>query len=106
MDSRNADKSMNYATWLLTEGIIDLQQMKNLEKYVTCGGDVYRAQIIGYFDDGGVAARIEVILDVSAQPAKVLFWRDISNLGKGFTLEELGTQSTTFMSSTIIPTTQ
>ena len=58
--------------------------------YVTCGGDVYRIQAIGYFDDGGVSARIEAIIDASTQPATVLFWRDISHLGRGFTLEELG----------------
>jgi hypothetical protein len=94
VDPTNADKSMNYATWLLTEEIVNLTQMKALEKYVTCGGDVYRVQAIGYFDDGGVAARIEVVLDASTQPATVLFWRDISHLGRGFTLDELGTQAT------------
>jgi len=92
-NSKISDKSMNYATWLLTEEIVTLKQMQALEKYVTCGGDVYRVQAIGYFDDGGVAARIEVVLDASTQPATVLFWRDISHLGRGFTLDELGTAS-------------
>jgi type II secretory pathway component PulK len=94
MDPTNADKSMKFAIWLLSEEIVTLKQMKALEKYITCGGDVYRVQAIGYFDDGGVAARIEVVLDASTQPATVLFWRDISHLGRGFTLEELGTQAT------------
>jgi type II secretory pathway component PulK len=93
MDTKGADISHKYETWLLTEGIVTLKQMKALEPYVTCGGDVYRIQAIGYFDDGGVAARIEAIVDASTQPATVLFWRDISHLGRGFTLEELGSQS-------------
>ena len=84
------DTSHSFATWLLSDGLVTLNQMKKFEQYVTCGGDVYRVQAIGYFDDGGVAARIEVILDASTQPATVLFWRDISHLGRGFTLDELG----------------
>jgi type II secretory pathway component PulK len=95
MDTINADKTFKFATWLLSEDIVDLEQMKSLEKYITCGGDVYRIQAIGYFDDGGVSARIEVILDASTQPATVLFWRDMSHLGRGFTLQELGSQTTT-----------
>jgi hypothetical protein len=93
MDTKNADAGRKYETWILSEGIVTLKQMKALEPYVTCGGDVYRIQAIGFFDDGGVAARIEVIVDASTQPATVLFWRDISHLGRGFTLEELGTAS-------------
>ena len=90
MDPKSIDASHGFATWLLSDGLVTLKQMKAMEQYVTCGGDVYRVQAIGYFDDGGVAARIEVILDASTQPATVLFWRDISHLGRGFTLDELG----------------
>ena len=93
MNPTGADTSHNFATWLLSDGLVTLKQMKAMEQYVTCGGDVYRVQAIGYFDDGGVAARIEVILDASTQPATVLFWRDISHLGRGFTLDELGSTS-------------
>ncbi|MGA2798765.1 MAG: hypothetical protein ABSE63_14385, partial [Thermoguttaceae bacterium] len=94
MDPKNADSNHGFATWMLSDGLVTLDQMKKFEQYVTCGGDVYRVQAIGYFDDGGVAARIEVILDASTQPATVLFWRDISHLGRGFTLDELGSTST------------
>ena len=40
-----------YETWPLTDGIVDLDKMKQLMPLVTAGGDVYRAQIIGYFDE-------------------------------------------------------
>ncbi len=95
MDPKSLDASHKFATWLLTDGLITLDQMKKIEPYVTCGGDVYRVQAIGYFDDGGVAARIEAILDAGTQPPTVLFWRDMSHLGRGFTLDELGGSTST-----------
>jgi DNA uptake protein ComE-like DNA-binding protein len=96
MDPKSLDAAHKFATWLLSDGIVTVEQWKkwNLDKYITCGGDVYRVQAIGFFDDGGVAARIEAILDASTQPPTVLFWRDMSHLGRGFTLEELGSTST------------
>ena len=51
---------------------------------------VYRAQVIGYYDDGRAASRLEVVLDATQQPARVLLWRDISHLGRGYALETLG----------------
>jgi len=54
---------------------------------------VYRAQVIGYYDDGRAASRLEVVLDATQQPASVLLWRDISHLGRGYSLETLGAAS-------------
>ena len=39
------DPARRHPTWLLAEGIIDLPTMRSLAPYLTCGGDVYRAQI-------------------------------------------------------------
>ena len=58
--------------------------------FVCAGGSVYRAQVIGYYDDGRAASRLEVVLDATQQPARVLLWRDISHLGRGYALETLG----------------
>jgi uncharacterized membrane protein YgcG len=76
-------------TWLLTDGVVTLAQMKALEPYVTCGGNIYRGQVVGYFDGGGPAARIEVMIDATVQPANVVSWREISHLGRGFALSDL-----------------
>jgi hypothetical protein len=76
--------------WLLTEGLVDLPQMKVLLPYVTAGGNVFRAQIVGYFDDGGPAARAEVIIDATRPPARQLYWKDLKMLGPGYPLELLG----------------
>jgi hypothetical protein len=86
-----ADASeMGHETWLLTQGLVTLDEMKALMPFVCAGGSVYRAQVIGYYDDGRAASRLEVVLDATQQPARVLLWRDISHLGRGYALETLG----------------
>lgn len=79
-------------TWLLSEGIVKLDQMKSLLPYVTTGGDVYRCQVVGFFDKDGPAVRIEAVLDATRAPAGVLFWKDLSRLGRGYSLETLGAE--------------
>jgi type II secretory pathway component PulK len=93
MNPKDADASRRYETWLLDEGIVDLTQMKALMPYVTGGGSVFRAQVIGYFDEGGPAARLEAIIDATVTPPRVVFWRDISHLGRGYPVEILGTEA-------------
>lgn len=93
MDPTSAQTSRRYETWLLTEGIVTLDKMKALMPYITCGGDVYRLQVFGYADDGSVMTRLEVIIDASTQPVRVLFWRDISHLGRAYTPAILGVGS-------------
>jgi type II secretory pathway component PulK len=82
--------SRRHETWILSEGLVTLEQMKTLMPFITAGGSVYRAQVIGYSDLGGPAVRIETVLDATTTPAKIVFWRDISNLGQGYPLETLG----------------
>jgi hypothetical protein len=79
-----------YETWLLTEGVVTLAEMKQLSPFICAGGDVYRAQVVGYFDNGGPSCRVEVVLDATIQPPRLLLWRDISHLGRGYALETLG----------------
>lgn len=89
-----ADASnLSHETWLLTEGLVTLAEMQMLMPFVCAGGSVYRAQVIGYYDDGRAASRLEVVLDATQQPARVLLWRDISHLGRGYALETLGMAS-------------
>ena len=94
-DPIEADPNQLYETWLLTDGIVTLDEMKEMMPYVCSAGSIYRAQIIGYFDAGGPAARIEVVLDATNQPPSVVFWRDMTNLGRGYPLETLGIEAGT-----------
>jgi type II secretory pathway component PulK len=82
--------SQQHPTWLLTEGLIGLDQMKQLMPYVTGGGAVYRATVIGYTDAPGPAARVEVVIDASQSPPRLLSWKDRSHLGIGYSKALLG----------------
>jgi len=93
-DPTNAAPERRHETWILAEEIVTLEEMKAMLPFVTGGGNVFRAQAIGYFDQGGPAVRIETVLDATASPPKVVFWRDLSHLGRGYALETLGTEVT------------
>ena len=66
--------------------------MKQLVPFICAGGDVYRAQVVGYYEDGGAASRAEVIFDATGAVPRVVSLRDISHLGRGYPLEMLGVQ--------------
>ena len=93
-DPLEADESQAYTVWPLLQGLVDLETMKSLERYVCTGGSVYRAQIVGYYDGGGPWSRLEVIFDATQSPPAVLSWNDIGHLGQGYPLDMLGTEET------------
>ncbi len=76
--------------WLVIEGFCSANTMQGLDPYLTARGDVYRAQSVGYFDDGGPVVRLEAVIDAAVQPARILNIRDLSELGRGFTRQQLG----------------
>lgn len=79
-----------HETWLLTEGIVTMTEMKLLQPFICSGGHTYRAQVVGYFQNGEAAARAEAIFDATGQLPRVVLWRDMSHLGRGYALETLG----------------
>lgn len=79
-----------HETWILVEGIVTLDQMKQLMPFVNAGGDVYRAQVVGYFQGGEASSRAEAVFDATGTSPRLLFWRDISHLGRGYAVETLG----------------
>ena len=87
------DENRQFETWPLVEGMITLEQMRLLAPLVTGGGDVYRAQIVGYFETTGVSHRAEVVIDATSLNPKIVAWRDLSHLGRGFDLSVLGLRS-------------
>ncbi len=94
-DGFSADASAEYrdAIWVYTEGLVDLQQMRRLEPYLTCGGDVFRAQVVAFGGATGLVARAEVVLDASISPPRQVYWKDLGLLGRGFTDGELGSET-------------
>ena len=89
-ETESEDPNRLHETWLITEGIVTTDEMRNLVPLLTCGGDVFRAQIVGYFEKGGAAHRSEFIVDATTVNPKIVAWRDLSHLGRGFDLSLLG----------------
>jgi DNA uptake protein ComE-like DNA-binding protein len=83
-----------YETWLLQNDIVDLATMKKLMSLVTTGGNVFRAQIVGFFDEGGPADRVEVIIDATKSPPVVRRRLSLRNLAVGYSPEDLGVPET------------
>ncbi|MBA2113931.1 type II secretion system protein GspK [Bremerella alba] len=86
------DPITRHETWILLRGIVTTEQMLSLSPFVCAGGDVYRAQVVGYFEDGSAFSRQEVVIDATQPQPKVMLWRDISELGRGHPLEVLGVE--------------
>jgi type II secretory pathway component PulK len=72
--------------WLVTEANFDPNNLSALNQYITAGSQVYRIQSIGYFDGGGPTARIEAVIDANNQRPRIVSWRDLTELGKGFNI--------------------
>jgi len=87
------DPDRRHATWLLAEGLVDLERMKALLPYLTGGGDVFRGQIVGFFDDLPQASRVEVVIDATSNPPRQLYREDLRHLGRGYSLSALGAES-------------
>ena len=95
IDARPAEPSeenpnLRFETWIMTEGLVTLSEMRALQPFICAGGDIYRAQIVGYFEGGTASSRAEVIWDATSRVPRILSWRDMSHLGRGYALDTLG----------------
>jgi hypothetical protein len=81
--------------WLMTDANIPVQTMRSLERYITARSQVYRVQSIGHFEGGGPTARIEAVIDVNAGRPRIVYWRDLTELGKVINLQNANAQTPT-----------
>jgi hypothetical protein len=79
----------NTTGWLYFEGLISLNSMIALDPWLTARGDVYRAQVFGFFDGGGPITRLEAMVDGTQKPPRVIFQRDLNSLGHGYSRIQL-----------------
>lgn len=89
----NDSENRKFETWPLVEGLITIDQMRLLMPIVTSGGDIYRAQVVGYFEGKNASSRAEVVIDATSVNPKVIYWRNLSHLGRGFDVAVLGVRS-------------
>ncbi len=75
--------------WLVSQGIVDLPTMIKLDRFLTGRGHVFRAQVVGFFEDGGGYTRIEATIDSTESPARIVAVSDLTELGRGYTTAEL-----------------
>lgn len=80
----SSDPIYQTPAWLITEAGLDPQQMRTLERYITARSQVYRVQVLGYFEGGGPSVRVEAVIDTNAGRPRVSYWRDLTELGRGF----------------------
>jgi hypothetical protein len=79
-----------FETWLAVEGYLTMEQMRGLLPLVTCGGDVYKAQVVGYLEGSAAFSRIEVVVSGAGELPEILFFRRLDHLGRGFNISTLG----------------
>jgi type II secretory pathway component PulK len=72
--------------WLLTEANISANTLQTVDRYITARPQVYRVQSVGYFEGGGPTARIEAIIDTNGGRPRIIYWRDLTEMGKGYDL--------------------
>ena len=77
----NRNTRKRHAVWLLSEKIVDKETMKKLSARLTTGGDVYRAQVVGFFDRQGTTSRAEVVVDATVQPPRQIYSKDLTMYG-------------------------
>lgn len=73
----------------LAQGM-DLVTLRRLLPYITAGGDVFRGQIVAFWDDDTPSMRAEFVLDATSSPARQVYWKDLTMFGMVFLKEELG----------------
>ena len=47
---------------------------------------VFRVQVVGYYDASGPVVRLEAVIDTNRGSPRILFWRDLTELGRGYDL--------------------
>ncbi|MGL6076994.1 MAG: hypothetical protein ACRC8S_22795, partial [Fimbriiglobus sp.] len=72
--------------FIFSQANVPISRFANLEKYMTGKTMVYRVHSVGYFGRGGTASRIEAVIDTNLGHPRILYYRDVSDLGKGFDL--------------------
>lgn len=89
-DPDGSDLNRNWETWILAEGIVTLEEMKAMMPFITANGHVYRAEVVGFFQEGKISSRASVVFDTTDRFPRILFWRDKGHLSLGYTHEFLG----------------
>ncbi len=78
------DTTFQSPSWLVTDANFTTAKLRTLERYITSKTQTYRVQSLGYFDQGGPVVRIEAVIDTNGGAPRILLFRDLTELGRGF----------------------
>ncbi|MEE2615455.1 MAG: hypothetical protein VYC62_07655 [Verrucomicrobiota bacterium] len=67
--------------WLIETDIIDIEQFKELEPFLTARSFQFHVQIIGYGLPSGRFRTIEAVVDLIGTTPKIIYLRDLTKLG-------------------------
>jgi DNA uptake protein ComE-like DNA-binding protein len=76
--------------WLIIKANMSANTLRALERYITARTQVYRVQSVGFFDAGGPSARVESVIDTNLGYPRIIYYRDLTELGRGFSQSVLG----------------
>jgi len=81
----------NYSdpTWLVTQQIVNLERFRKLQPYLTMGGDLFQAQIIGSYGPNSPAHRALLMLDATETDTRQIYYVDLSRRGLPDSLREM-----------------
>ena len=80
------DPAATTAAFLVTQANLTPSKFQALEKYITGRTMVYRVHSVGYFGKGGPVARAEAVIDTNGGHPRIVYYRDLTDLGRGFDL--------------------
>lgn len=84
--TESAGSAFQTTAWLLLEANFSIDKMRTLERYITTRSQVYRVQSIGSVGSSGPMARVEAVIDRNNGRPRIVMWRDLSELGRGYNL--------------------
>ncbi len=80
------DPATTTAAWLVTQADLSPTTFRNVERYITGKSMTYRVHSVGYSARGGAVARVEAVIDTNQGYPRIVYYRDLTDLGKGFDL--------------------
>ncbi len=81
-----ADPATTTGAFLVTVAGLSPAKFAAVMPYVTGKTMVYRVHSVGYFGKGGPSSRVEAVIDTNNGTPRILYYRDVTELGKGFDL--------------------
>jgi type II secretory pathway component PulK len=89
-DTTAPDPTFASPAWLLLRANISSATLKKLEPYITTRTQVYRFQTVGFLDRGGPVSRMEAVVDTNMGRPRIVYLREITEVGRGFDMAALG----------------